>query len=103
MNRNHIHFALGMPGKKGVISGMRSSCEVVYGKRSDSTLEINIAKAMAAGYPFFLSTNKVILCPGAKEKGCLPMEFFRSVTDMKNNQLLYSAPLDYICVYDFEC
>ena len=26
MKRNHIHFALGTPGKAGVISGMRATC-----------------------------------------------------------------------------
>ena len=26
MKRNHMHFALGTPGKTGVISGMRASC-----------------------------------------------------------------------------
>ena len=28
MNRNHIHFASGLLGENGVISGMRSSCEI---------------------------------------------------------------------------
>ena len=26
MKRNHMHFALGTPGKAGVISGMRATC-----------------------------------------------------------------------------
>jgi 2'-phosphotransferase len=48
MARNHIHMAIGMPGKKGVISGMRGSCEVV--------VEVNIAKAMLQGkIPFYIS------------------------------------------------
>jgi 2'-phosphotransferase len=38
MARNHIHMAVGLPGKAGVISGMRDSCQVV--------IEINLAKAM---------------------------------------------------------
>lgn len=29
MARNHVHLAIGTPGKDGVISGMRSSCQVV--------------------------------------------------------------------------
>mmetsp|Transcript_27431 Transcript_27431/g.20576 ORF Transcript_27431/g.20576 Transcript_27431/m.20576 type:complete len:114 (+) Transcript_27431:380-721(+) len=94
MARNHIHFAIGRPGKKGVISGMRASCEVV--------VEVNMPKAINAGFPFYLSKNKVILCAGEKESGALPPEFFRSVVDIKHDKLIYSAPFDYICVYDFE-
>jgi 2'-phosphotransferase len=26
MGRNHVHFAIGMPGEKQVISGMRTTC-----------------------------------------------------------------------------
>mmetsp|Transcript_21258 Transcript_21258/g.20409 ORF Transcript_21258/g.20409 Transcript_21258/m.20409 type:complete len:114 (+) Transcript_21258:399-740(+) len=94
MARNHIHLAIGRPGKNGVISGMRSSCEVV--------VEVNMVKAMNAGFPFYISTNKVILCPGTKDEGALPPEFFRSVINFKNNSIIHSAPFDYICVYDFE-
>jgi 2'-phosphotransferase len=28
MTRNHIHFAPGFPKEKGVISGMRGSCDI---------------------------------------------------------------------------
>lgn len=28
MNRTHIHFAAGLSGETGVISGMRKSCKV---------------------------------------------------------------------------
>jgi 2'-phosphotransferase len=50
-------MAIGMPGKKGVISGMRGSCEVV--------VEINIVKAIKEGkIPFSISENNVILSPG---------------------------------------
>lgn len=44
MGRNHIHFATGLPGADGVISGMRSSSQVV--------LHIDLAAAMADGIPF---------------------------------------------------
>jgi 2'-phosphotransferase len=57
-------MAIGLPGSKGVISGMRTSCEVV--------IEINMVKAMYEGkLPFFISENSVILCPG-DENGALP-------------------------------
>lgn len=92
----YLDMALGLPGKNGVISGMRSSCEVV--------VEVNMAKAMHEGkIPFFVSENKVILSPGQDTQGYLPSKYFRSMIDIKNHKFLYSAPIDYICVYDFEC
>ena len=39
---NHIHFAIGYSMKDGVISGMRSSCDIF--------IEINMSKAIAEGY-----------------------------------------------------
>ena len=52
MTRKHLHMAVGMPGK-GVISGMRATCEVV--------IEINLAKAMYGPHKidFFVSGNDV--------------------------------------------
>ncbi len=41
-------MAVGLPGKNGVISGMRGSCEVV--------VEINLIKAVQ-DIPFFMSKN----------------------------------------------
>lgn len=90
-----IDFAPGMPNKSGVISGMRASCDIV--------IEINMVKAIYHGQiPFYISANEVILSPGNSE-GSLPPQYFRKVVDLKKNQLVYSAPFDYICVYDFEC
>ncbi len=75
MGRNHIHFAIGLPGKNGVISGMRSTCEVV--------IEINMVKALFKNnIPFFISSNKVILSPGISD-GSLPTNNFRTVLDFK--------------------
>ena len=89
-------MAIGMPGKKGVISGMRGSCEVV--------VEINMVKAIRDGkIPFFISENSVILSPGIGDKGYLPPQFFRQVINIKSKELIYSAPFDFIVVYDFEC
>ncbi|XP_062503092.1 tRNA 2'-phosphotransferase 1-like [Corticium candelabrum] len=74
MKRNHIHLAPGEPGESGVISGMRSSCEVLIG--------IDTAKALEAGIKFFKSANNVILSPG-NEKGLIPPEFFRTAVRLK--------------------
>ena len=70
MGRNHIHFARGLHGADGVISGMRSSCQVV--------LYINLAAAMADGIQFFISQNGVILTPG-DQFGTLPLKYITRV------------------------
>lgn len=95
MARNHVHMAVGI-GKNGVISGMRSSCQVV--------IEVNMPKAMYGFHkiPFFVSSNEVILSEGLKD-GSIPPMYFRSVLDVLTNKFLYVAFFDYICVYDFEC
>ena len=72
---------------------MRKSCEVA--------IEVNMVKAMRDGVPFFLSSNKVVLSPGVD--GYLSPKYFRACIDMNKHEYLYSAPFDYICVYDFEC
>ena len=71
MARTHIHFASGLPGDDGVISGMRFSASVI--------IYIDTARAMDAGYEFFRSTNGVILCAGAPGTGVLPFEFVSRV------------------------
>ncbi|CAL8099152.1 unnamed protein product [Calicophoron daubneyi] len=65
-SRTHIHFAPGEVGDTGVISGMRSSAEVI--------IYVDLAKALADGYEFFISQNHVILTPG-NEEGCLPPKY----------------------------
>ena len=70
MGRNHIHFATGLPGADGVISGMRSSSQVV--------LHIDLAGAMADGIPFYISQNGVILTPG-DATGFLPIKYITCV------------------------
>ena len=73
MGRNHSHLAIGLPGD-GVISGMRSSCQVV--------IDINMTKAMHGPdkMPFWISTNKVVLAEGL-EDGSIPTNYFRYVMD----------------------
>lgn len=83
MSRNHIHFAPGEPGEEGVISGMRSSCEIL--------VFIDLRKALSDGFKFYRSANNVILCPG-NEQGFLPPQYFEKVVQTKpKRQLLLSA------------
>lgn len=83
MSRNHIHFAPGEPGEEGVISGMRSSCEIL--------VFIDLRKALSDGFKFYQSANNVILCPG-NEQGFLPPQYFEKVMQTKpKRQLLLSA------------
>jgi len=72
MARNHVHFAQGLPGASGVISGMRASSEVL--------IHLDVAKAMDMGCLFFLSQNGVLLSPGLGEEGIIPPECFSKVT-----------------------
>ena len=72
-------MAPGMPNEKGVISGMRSSCNVL--------IFVDVEKAVAAGIKFYLSANNVILSPGNRS-GCIPAEFFKKVVDRKNGEVL---------------
>lgn len=96
MGRNHVHLAIGLPNDAGVISGMRSSCQVV--------IELNLVKAMHGTHklPFYISKNNVILSEGLQD-GSIPPDTFRYVLDFKAKKYLYEAPFDYICVFDFEC
>ena len=83
MSRQHIHMARALPGESGVISGMRSSCELV--------VHVDVHAAIAAGVKFFESANGVILTAGID--GVLPPAFFASVTDRKSGaQIDLSAP-----------
>lgn len=77
MTRNHIHFAIGTPGESHVISGMRSTCQVL--------IYVDVAKAIADGIDFFLSENQVVLSGGNAE-GFIPPTYFKAVLDAETNQ-----------------
>jgi 2'-phosphotransferase len=77
MNRNHMHFATGLLGEDGVISGMRHSCTVL--------VYLDMAKAMDAGIKFFKSENGVVLTEGVD--GHLPKEYFSKVVSKKGDTL----------------
>ena len=57
-------------------------------------IEINMVKAMQKNIPFSITDNKVVLSEA------IPKHMFRSVVHQK--KYLHQAPLDYICVFDFE-
>jgi len=77
MNRNHIHFATGLLGEDGVISGMRHSCTVL--------IYLDMTKALEAGVKFFKSENGVVLTEGIE--GHLPKEYFSKVVSTKGEVL----------------
>ncbi|EFJ36560.1 hypothetical protein SELMODRAFT_404681 [Selaginella moellendorffii] len=68
MKKNHIHFATGLP-QDGVISGMRSNCEVL--------IYLDLAKAMKDGMKFFMSENGVVFTEGFD--GVVPREYFEKI------------------------
>ncbi|KAI9288471.1 putative tRNA 2'-phosphotransferase [Umbelopsis sp. AD052] len=78
MSRNHIHFAAGMPGENGVISGMRKSCDVF--------IYVDMARAMEDGIVFQLSANQVILSEGIN--GVLDPAYFSKVVDKEGKPLM---------------
>ena len=65
---------------------------------------INMMKAMLGEHkiPFYISTNKVVLCEGL-ENGSIPPQYFRWVLDFHTKKFVHQAPFDYICIFDFEC
>ncbi|CAL1613625.1 unnamed protein product [Knipowitschia caucasica] len=71
MKRTHIHLAPGLPGEKGVISGMRKDC--------DLAIFIDVTKALSDGLQFFWSDNGVLLTPGDTEGKLLPKYFSRAL------------------------
>ncbi|KAL4481763.1 hypothetical protein ABPG74_007852 [Tetrahymena malaccensis] len=85
MARNHIHFAIGYPGDKEVISGMRKSCDIY--------IEIDIVKAIEDGIDFFISKNNVVLTSGINK--VLPPQYFKVVKD-RNGKVLFEQPKEVV-------
>ncbi|XP_014784165.1 tRNA 2'-phosphotransferase 1 [Octopus bimaculoides] len=81
MNRMHIHFAIGEPGERGVVSGMRSSCQVM--------IYLNLDLALNDGLTFFLSENNVILTEGDKD-GFVRPKYFQKVIERKSRRCLFT-------------
>ena len=61
-----------------------------------------MVKAIYNKIDFYISSNKVVLSEGING-GSIPPNYFRTVLDLTKNEYIYQAPIDYLCVYDFEC
>lgn len=79
MKRNQIHFATGLLGEEGVISGMRQNCTVL--------MYLDLEKALKDGITFFKSENGVVLSEGVNKEGYIPKEYFKKVVTRKGEQL----------------
>ncbi|SCU66363.1 phosphotransferase, putative [Trypanosoma equiperdum] len=80
MGRQHIHFAKGMPGSDGVISGMRNTSEVL--------LVLDVPLLLKESVELWESANGVLLTPGVSGTGRLPLKYISSVVDRRTNDLL---------------
>jgi RNA:NAD 2'-phosphotransferase (TPT1/KptA family) len=69
MSRTHIHFATALPDADNVISGMRSSSNVL--------IYLDVAKLLEAGIPLYVSANHVVLSPGLD--GYIAPEYFKRI------------------------
>jgi 2'-phosphotransferase len=78
MNRNHVHFAIGLPNDPNVKSGMRKSSQVF--------IYINTEKAMQDGMVFYRSKNDVVLSDGIE--GIIEPKYFEKVIDKQGTSLL---------------
>jgi len=86
MGRNQIHFAEGLPGESGVISGMRRSAQVL--------IYLNTAAAAAAGLVMMRSANDVLLTAGFDVggiNGIIPPCLFSKVVHRATGNLIYSG------------
>ncbi len=79
MKRNHMHFATDFPASGEVISGMRTSAEIV--------IQVDLPKALAAGIKFYLSKNGVVLSKGIHDSGVLPTDYFQNVVALDGKPL----------------
>lgn len=77
MNRNHIHFAIGLPNDPKVKSGIRKSSHVF--------IYIDVEKARKDGIEFYRSTNDVILSSGLD--GVIAPIYFEKVMDKEGDRL----------------
>lgn len=79
MSRQHIHFATGTPEKGDVISGMRSTCQVL--------IYADIPQMLADGIKVYRSKNGVILTRGID--GVLPTKYFEKVIHARKRTVIF--------------
>ncbi|EMD00573.1 hypothetical protein BAUCODRAFT_56125, partial [Baudoinia panamericana UAMH 10762] len=92
MNRNHVHFAAGLPdGFKSVVDGDADTvaAPVISGMRKSSTvlMFLDVPKALNAGLKLWLSKNGVILSEG-DVGGLVPLTLFKRVEDRTGEGVL---------------
>lgn len=103
MNRNHVHFATGVPEKLRQTGGTTSSSndvatlpakqlntpDVVSGMRVTSTILVflDLRKALEQGLKFWMSENGVVLTAGG-EDGVVPVELFQKVEEVGGHVLV---------------
>ena len=75
-----MHFAAGFPGRDGVISGMRKTCNVY--------MYLDAKKCARDGVVVFRSDNGILLTAGLNDEGKLPISYFSHVTDAAGRLLL---------------
>lgn len=99
MDRNHIHFAIGLPGDNKVVSGARQNANIF--------IFVDIKQAMEDGMKFFISENKVILTKGID--GVLSSKYFKKILDKDGSFVDVSLiskdehnHYDFLVVLDFE-
>eukprot|EP00053_Salpingoeca_punica_P021690 m.213261 g.213261 ORF g.213261 m.213261 type:complete len:233 (-) comp24436_c0_seq1:272-970(-) len=86
MSRLHVHFAVGLPGADGVLSGMRAS--------SDVLCFLDLGRAFQQGLKLYVSANNVVLTEG-DARGFVPLACLDRVVDRRTGELLYTAPPPY--------
>lgn len=84
MKRKHIHFAVGLPDDKGVVSGMRKSSQIY--------IYIDSQKCANDGIIFYRSENNVLLTAGV-DNGKLPFKYFSDVIDARTRSSCLSYNL----------
>ena len=100
MQRNHIHFATGIPNNNkmdgtknnnnnnSVISGMRKSCDVY--------IYINIHKCITDDISIYKSDNGVLLTAGVNDTGILPLHYVSHVADSAGTRY-WNGCWQYLC------
>ncbi|GMF28114.1 unnamed protein product [Phytophthora fragariaefolia] len=68
MQRNHIHFAEREVTDDDVVSGMRSTCDLL--------LYVDFPMAVKDGIKFYKSSNNVVLSPGVGDAGVIDRRYF---------------------------